>query len=315
MRCPTCRSLILCRRRSLQQRATEDEPSLKDVGRDFNDLPAEVALLSACIVDPAETLRQIVDDINPEVFYSPRNRAVFLAVLHLAEQKQAVTPATVLGHLKDTEWNFGSDHISYFDQVCRVRYNPGHIVAYAARLMRAVRVRGGEGHCRHDFSEPFSAYMLLQRVPDMQFLGDDLHIYNAGIWGKEDRAMFGAEAVQCIHPRHRTAKRAQSVLDYVGMIRQVRKGTFCGAYKKAGDLILVNVNNGVLEVSPDGTVTFCGHSKEDFFSLKLAADYDPDAACETFLSVLEDALPDKADRDALQVFAGYILFPGCDYEV
>ncbi|MBE7158195.1 MAG: hypothetical protein INR62_07135, partial [Rhodospirillales bacterium] len=309
---PEVASFLLSAR---EQRATEDAPLPKDVGRDFNDLPCEVALLSACITEPKEALDRIVDDMHSEIFYDRRHRAIFMAVLDLMEVGKSVTAASVLGRLKDTEGELSPDYLSYFDRILDVRYNINHLPFYMTRLQRAARRRGGEAYCQFGFSEPFSAYLLLQRVPDMKFLGDDLHVYHGGVWGKEDRKMFGAKAMNCIHPRHQSAKRAQAVLDYVGMIRQVRQDTFCGAYKKVGDLILINANNGVVEVLPNGTVIVRGHSKDDFFSLKLAADYDPSATCKTFLSVLNDALPDQADRDVLQVFGGYLLYPGCDYEV
>ena len=69
------------------------------------------------------------------------------------------------------------------------------------------------------------------------------------------------------------------------------------------------LGNGTLEVS---TRTFREHRPEDYATLALPYDYDPEADCEVFKAVLRKAAPDAVGF--LQEFAGYCLTPDTSFE-
>lgn len=69
----------------------------------------------------------------------------------------------------------------------------------------------------------------------------------------------------------------------------------------------VVVENGVLDVR---TGRLRPHTPEPPFTFGLPVPYDPGAECPTFDRFLERGLPDKAARDAILEFSGYLLWPG-----
>src|SRR5205823_3680020 len=48
---------------------------------------------------------------------------------------------------------------------------------------------------------------------------------------------------------------------------------------------------------------------------QLAASYDQSAQCGLFDKIEAEALPDAEDRELLEAFSGYTLYPACDLEV
>ena len=73
----------------------------------------------------------------------------------------------------------------------------------------------------------------------------------------------------------------------------------------------IAVKNGILDIHTRELQQF----NPDFFVVNaLPVAYDANAKCPGFVKFLESAVPEKADRDTLQEFAGYILSPDCHFE-
>ena len=124
-----------------------------------------------------------------------------------------------------------------------------------------------------------------------------------------------AVAANSINPNQRAAKRIADIVQYVESELQVPKKTFAGGYKITEGRVYLNVANGVVVVAKDAPVVRLTHSEEYHFTQKLEAAFVRDAPRDTFNRVLQEALPDPEDRLLLQRFAGYILWPGCQYEI
>lgn len=293
------------------------EPKLKFrlSGRDFNYSNFEAALLAAVFHGkPPGVLREILTKITTEDFTIVENRIIIEAMLNIHVNGGEVTTSSVLAHLKSTLEGFGPLWIDYVNRCASVAYNPMRISDYIGKLQEASAIRRGDTYTRYSYSEAFCAGLLKFHLPPMKCVGDSWYVYNGGIWELTGRDIFSLEAMESIHPDHRQASHADDLLDHVQRLSQVSQKLFCGAYKRVDDRILINANNRVLDVLPDGSVIPCDHAAEHHFTLKLPTDYDPVARCPEFEATLEYALPDEVDRNLLQVFTGYMLYPGCEFQ-
>jgi len=73
---------------------------------------------------------------------------------------------------------------------------------------------------------------------------------------------------------------------------------------KESDKVLVNLQNGTLEVSEKGFYRR-EHRREDFLTYQLPFAFDENADCPTFFSYLNQVLPDKALQNILAEFIAY----------
>lgn len=282
-------------------------------GRDFNYANYETALLAAIFDGADGALEYVLTNITTEDFAIPDNRTIILAILHIHIEGATVTTSSVLAHLKNTQENYGSTWVDYVNRCASVSYNPKFIKDYVVKLKEAAAIRSGETYTLYRYSEVFCAGLLKLQLPHVKCIGKDWYVYLKGAWLETGRDIFSQAALDSMHTDHREASRVQDLLDHVQCASQVPKDLFDGAYKWNEDRILINAGNCVLEVSQDGSINQRDHSPDDHFSLKLAADYDPDARCDEFETTLNYALPDEADRNLLQVFSGYTLYPSCEF--
>ena len=73
--------------------------------------------------------------------------------------------------------------------------------------------------------------------------------------------------------------------------------------------VWINLQNGTLVISADGTVTLRSHRMEDLFTYTISYGYDADAECEQWHKFLDRVLPDKNAQQLLAEFIGYCLMP------
>jgi putative DNA primase/helicase len=75
---------------------------------------------------------------------------------------------------------------------------------------------------------------------------------------------------------------------------------------------VMTFQNGTLEIE---TGTFREHSKNDYCSIIMDYDYDPDARCPVWENFVVDITDeDPIRQEILQFIAGYILFPNCIHQ-
>ena len=289
-------------------------PKFHKAGRDFRTLNYEAATLS-CLLNYPDKVLEFSEGLSTEHFYDKHNRDLFFAIVHLHNTGVTVSADAVLQYFQDTDLARVQQWLEYIHAVSAVAVDPKHVSGYKARLARAVRLRGGDSYCEHTFSEAFCAELLQMRIPNVCCIGPDWLEYGAGVWKKEDRNLFRKMAREVIHPSQVQARRIMDVLSSVESAKQVPANDFFGAYKIVDGTVIINANNGAIEVTSAGTITFRDHSPDDRFTLKLAADFVPDASRDRFDQLLMEALPDQQDQKLLQCFAGYILYPRCNYEV
>ena len=166
-----------------------------------------------------------------------------------------------------------------------------------------------------DGTEFECANILAENLPRIKTVGNDWHAYDKGTWGKHDRAEFRPIAQNVLPPKVRTDRKAKALLDHLEGRFQVSPDSFIGFNKFAVDgSVLVNVDNGVLAITPD-EAKLLTHDPAHNFTTLTAAKYDMAATAPLFDRILNEALPDPDDRRLYQLCAGNCLLPDSRYEV
>lgn len=71
--------------------------------------------------------------------------------------------------------------------------------------------------------------------------------------------------------------------------------------------VVINLLNGTLHFSPDGTAILSPHHREDNFTYVLPYVYDPMAQCERFQQFLDEVLPEKEAQNLLAEYVASCL--------
>jgi putative DNA primase/helicase len=71
--------------------------------------------------------------------------------------------------------------------------------------------------------------------------------------------------------------------------------------------VLINLQNGTLEICEDGTFKLRKFRPEDFLRYQLPFDYNPDAECQQWQAFLDKVLPDKQSQTVLAEALGSVF--------
>lgn len=164
-----------------------------------------------------------------------------------------------------------------------------------------------------DFCELLYADALASELPRTKTVGSKWFTYREGTWQEVSRDLFRPQAQAVLPPMFRTARRESAILDHLEGRWQVDERLFQGAIAFESDAVLVNVANGVLQVTPD-KIEFGLHRPDLHFTRALEARYDRTATCYLFETTLKQCLPDLADRSVFQLCCGNFLYPDLRFE-
>lgn len=151
---------------------------------------------------------------------------------------------------------------------------------------------------------------LLQFAADRQWnlskVYDYVYIFNGAYWqqlDREDIKMFlGKITIKMGCPEY-------EVLFYEfkdKLLKQFLTAAYLPAPPPQPDKILINLQNGTMEFTPDGW-KLRDFSAEDFLTYQLPFCFDKDATCPRFNQYLLDVLTDETSRLVLQEYSGYIF--------
>jgi len=147
----------------------------------------------------------------------------------------------------------------------------------------------------------------LELYPGVAF-GGEWREYRAGWWHPIEDLRVEAQVMDVLERcRDEGVKVTRHLLSSVLKLGQL--SVFVPRERWVADPDIHVLGNGTLEVS---TRTFREHRPEDYATLALPYDYDPEADCEVFEAVLRKAAPDAVGF--LQEFAGYCLTPDTSLE-
>jgi putative DNA primase/helicase len=187
-------------------------------------------------------------------------------------------------------------------------------VVKGPRLYEELVAEQNQNATLHEHAKEHELAALLQGfLPPIRCVGKDWYRYESGVWRRGSKDIFRPQALSIQHERSRTERMASNVLSHLESKHQVGEETFSSFYTFDADAILINCANGVLRVSCDSE-QLLPHSLDYLFTGQLAANYSCDALAPVFEQVIQDALPDPEDLKLFRLFAGYLLYPRCDFE-
>ncbi len=140
--------------------------------------------------------------------------------------------------------------------------------------------------------------------------------YEAGAFKRTSRDIYRPAALEILPVEFRTHRGASSLLDHLEGRSQKPSDLLRGFYTfDESGAVLINAENGIIRVTSDREPELLPHSDSHFFTLKTAARFNLQARADLFSSKLGEMLPDKKDRDLLQLCLANCLYPDCRFEV
>jgi P4 family phage/plasmid primase-like protien len=296
------------------ERGVDEKIPFKDSGRDYALPHLEVTVLKIALSKPA-LFPKIARELEAGDFYYKTHCTIFHAMLHVVSSGKPLVHKN-LRHELDATWpESQQEWQSILNALADSSAWHKHLGRCIAKLKEAAAIRGGKDYCPHSYSEDFCARLFMCRIPMIRCVSNSWFTYGSGVWRAVQKDVFRPEAIGAIHPKERSARRCRDVLDHAESLRQF-VGEFRGAYGfDCNRNILLNTANCVVCITPHGDITQLEHPPDFDFTLKLAAEFLPNARCDLFRSKLEESLPDPNDRELFQAFCGYILEPSCKREI
>ena len=114
--------------------------SPKDLRVPPQNIDAEQALLGAVLLRP-ETMHEIIDTINPDVFYVEKHRVIFKAMLDLFGKSEPIDLLTVSGRLKEQKLLDSVGGMSYLTEVSKSVPSSANATHYADIVMKKSMLR------------------------------------------------------------------------------------------------------------------------------------------------------------------------------
>lgn len=140
------------------------------------------------------------------------------------------------------------------------------------------------------------------------FTGGDLYGYNGRYFEKLDESQLQLTlSIYC--QKCEVPERISDVVDFRDrLIKQLKSEAYRQPPISATGKVLLNLNNGTLEVST-GEIKLRDHSQKDFLTYCLDFDYDSTATCPIWDAHLDRSLPDKDSQKVFAEFCGSVFIP------
>lgn len=136
--------------------------------------------------------------------------------------------------------------------------------------------------------------------------GGFIYLYNGTFWVKLDKDTLSnflgkAAEKQGIH------KLTARYFDFRDkLLKQFFDAAFLSTPVPPENVVLLNLQNGTLEVTPAGT-QLRPFNPEDFLTYQLPFNYDPEARAPMFIKFLNRVLPEQDLQNILSEFLGYVF--------
>ena len=158
------------------------------------------------------------------------------------------------------------------------------------------------------------AERLIDELGPFICLGKHWWRWDGSIWSQVEAAQYSRHAFLIQPHGSRSVRATSNILMAVNHLRQCdpQKIVWRGSvwFDQGKKSVMVNVLNGVITINlKTGTVQTGEADPWSFATEKLPVNYDPAAQCRMFDYLRDTALPDAADQNLLQCFAGYCLLP------
>ena len=155
--------------------------------------------------------------------------------------------------------------------------------------------------------------LLSAKLPPVKTTGPDWFTYERGVWQPSTANKFLPAALAILPEQGRTVRKAKTLIEHMEATSQVPDGTLRGATMFDGEAVLVNCRNGIVQVTPAG-FDLIPPGPQYSFARQCAANFTPGLPAPLFDRVLNEVLPDPADRELLILCAGNFLYPDARFE-
>lgn len=135
---------------------------------------------------------------------------------------------------------------------------------------------------------------------------DFIYLSNGAYWSNIDKEVFQKFLGQAAEKMGVPRFSAQYYLFMEQLFKQFLATAYLPTPEPVKDIVLVNLQNGTFEVTPEGT-RIRPFNSEDFLTYQLPFRYDPKAEAPIFQSYLDRVLPDKQRQVVLSEYLGYIF--------
>ena len=157
---------------------------------------------------------------------------------------------------------------------------------------------------------------LIDQLKPFICLGKQWWKWDGSIWRQVEAAQCSRHAFLIQPPSYgnRSVRMASNILTAMNHPCQCdpEKVPWRGSVwlDEGKESVIVDALNGMIHINlKTGTVEIAEADPWSFATEKLPVSYDPAAKCHIFDYLRESALPDAADQNLLQCFAGYCLLP------
>jgi len=135
---------------------------------------------------------------------------------------------------------------------------------------------------------------------------DFIYLYNGSFWTELDKETFQkflGEAAEKLGVSKFNAKYHRFREE---LFKQFLTTAYLPTPKTEKNKVLINLQNGTFEISPDSTM-LRAFASSDFITYQLPFEYNPEAIAPRFEAYLNKVLPDKERQNLLAEFLGYVF--------
>jgi P4 family phage/plasmid primase-like protien len=266
-----------------------------------------------CVMEHPASVASLLKECSGEDFFTPSAKHVFATIAALHSRGERVDLYTVDAEL-ERQGLRSEVGFTYCTDCVAKPFPPTALPDYIKKLRELTSKRKEDPAFKAgQFNEARAVDLFLSRVGPLRTIADQWFIYADGCWRQTPRDQLQPVALEVQDERSRLARNAKAIMDHTEGRCQVTKGSMVGAIRPDEDAVLINVKSGVLKVTASKAEVLA-HSQVHGFTLKIAADYNPNAEAPIFERLIAESLPDGDDQVLFRRFLGSILLPSARHE-
>lgn len=233
--------------------------------------------------------------------------------------KNAIKPKFDMEDVEPILMQLGNEHKEYAKQEIRelLKEASPEIKEFMARVL-SVKKTMLATYCKMGRSDLWKAFLEMTKISDHTIVRDvkTLYVWDGKSFIKLDDDMFikycmsewfyKASVQSKSHHKDTATFLLNDISAHADNIDSIKARQKKRAY---------SMENGTYIISEFGKCSFVPEHRKDFYCLNsLDFAYNEKADCPKWKAMIERVLPDEKERQALQEFFGYCLYPKHDYE-
>ncbi len=135
---------------------------------------------------------------------------------------------------------------------------------------------------------------------------DFIYLYNGTFWAEVEKEIFQKFLGEAAEQMGVAKFSARFYIFREQLFKQFLSTAYLPTPQSNQDKVLVNLQNGTFEISPQGT-NLRPFDRSDFITYQLPFEYNPQAIAPIFEAYLDRVLPDKERQKVLAEYLGYVF--------